>query len=148
MANFASKLGNLGDQGNSEALPSLKSLMQLKKKYDAPDVGSLPKCYKTNTDKERLYLWSADNFRRQIQHKQPTLRPLCLTNKNECGTEKLTMTFIKVRTRSQSNSSTRDLARSSGKCQALLISPSKCKTQCFVLYSRNLYLVKFCHAGG
>ena len=76
--------------------PSLKSLMQLKKKYDAPDVASLPDGYKQNSDKERLYLWSAGNFRRQIQHKHPTLKPLCLTSKNECGTEKLVMTFIRV----------------------------------------------------
>lgn len=80
----------------SDGLPTLKSLMKLKKKYDAPDLGSLPEGYKNNSDKERLYLWSADNFRRQIQHKHPTLKPLCLTSKNECGTEKLTMTFIKV----------------------------------------------------
>ena len=84
------------DQGFGEAgMPSLKNLMQLKKKYDAPDIGSLPKSYKNNSHKERLYLWSAENFMRQIQHKHPTLKPLCLTNKNECGTEKLTMTFIK-----------------------------------------------------
>ena len=81
---------------STEGMPSLKSLMQLKKKYDAPDIGSLPKSYKENSDKERLYLWSAGNFKRQIQHKHPTLKPLCLTSKNECGTEKLTMTFIKV----------------------------------------------------
>lgn len=80
----------------SEAMPSLKSLMQLKKKYDAPDVTSLPDGYKKNSDKERLYLWAADNFLRQIQHKYPTLKPLCLTSKNECGTEKLAMTFIRV----------------------------------------------------
>ena len=83
-----------GDHG--EALPSLKSLMKLKKKYDAPDVMSLPEGYKSNTDKERLYLWSAENFKRQVRHKYPTLKPLCLTSKNECGTEKLTMTFLKV----------------------------------------------------
>ena len=39
---------------SAEALPSLKSLMQLKKKYDAPDVGSLPEGYKKNSDKEWL----------------------------------------------------------------------------------------------
>ena len=45
--------------------------------------------------KERLYLWSADNFRRQVRQTYPLLKPLCLTSKNECGIEKLTMTFIK-----------------------------------------------------
>ena len=89
-----SKMDSKGDHG--EALPSLKSLMKLKKKYDAPDVMSLPEGYKSNTDKERLYLWSAENFKRQVRHKYPTLKPLCLTSKNECGTEKLTMTFLKV----------------------------------------------------
>ena len=63
-----------GDHG--ESLPSLKSLMRLKKKYDAPEVNSLPDGYKTNTDKEKLYLWSANNFIRQIRHKYPTLKPL------------------------------------------------------------------------
>ncbi len=81
--------------GAEASLPSLKSLMQLKKKYDAPDVASLPDGYKKNSDKERLYLWAADNFIRQIQHKYPTLKPLCLTSKNECGTDKLAMTFIR-----------------------------------------------------
>eukprot|EP00093_Oithona_nana_P004408 04408.XXX_95632_92827_1 [CDS] Oithona nana genome sequencing. len=70
--------------------------MKLKKKYDAPDIMSLPEGYKSNTDKERLYLWSAENFKRQVRHKYPTLKPLCLTSKNECGTEKLTMTFLKA----------------------------------------------------
>ena len=87
---------NTGVPTSAEALPSLKSLMQLKKKYDAPDIGSLPEGYKKNSEKERLYLWSADNFRRQINHRYPTLKPLCLTSRNECGTKKLAMTFIRV----------------------------------------------------
>ena len=68
----------------------------MKKKYDAPDAEDLPDVYKRNSDKERLYLWAAQNFREQIKHKYPTLDPLCLTCKNECDAEKLVMTFIKV----------------------------------------------------
>ena len=89
------KPGDVGVVMGDGSMPSLKSLMQLKKKYDAPDIGSLPECYKKNSDKERLYLWSADNFRRQVRQTYPLLKPLCLTSKNECGIEKLTMTFIK-----------------------------------------------------
>ena len=76
-------------------LPALKSLLGLKKKYDAPDPQQLPKSYKVNSEKERLYLWAAKNFEQQIRHKYPWLKPLCLTCQNECGTEKLVMTFIK-----------------------------------------------------
>ena len=76
-------------------LPALKNLLGLKKKYDAPDPKDLPKSYKINSEKERLYLWAAQNFEQQIRHKYPWLKPLCLTCQNECGTEKLVMTFIK-----------------------------------------------------
>ena len=76
-------------------LHSLKNLLGLKKKYDAPDPKDLPNSYKTNTEKERLYLWAAKNFEQQIRHKFPWLKPLCLTCQNECGTEKLVSTFIK-----------------------------------------------------
>ena len=78
------KPGDVGVVLGDGSMPSLKSLMQLKKKYDAPDIGSLPECYKKNSDKERLYLWSADNFRRQVRQTYPLLKPLCLTSKNEC----------------------------------------------------------------
>ena len=87
--------GGGGGGGVDAGMPSLKSLMQLKKKYDAPDIGGLPEGYKKNSDKERLYLWSADNFKRQIRFNYPLLKALCLTSKNECGIEKLSMTFIK-----------------------------------------------------
>lgn len=76
-------------------LPGLKNLLGLKKKYDAPDPRDLPQSYKNNSEKERLYLWAAKNFEQQIRHKYPWLKPLCLTCQNECGTEKLVMTFIK-----------------------------------------------------
>ena len=79
-------------------MPSLKSLLQLKKKYDAPAVEELPVAYRQNTDKEKLYLWAAENYRRQIRQMFPHLEPLCLISKNECGVEKFAATFIKVRT--------------------------------------------------
>ena len=48
-------------------MPSIKNIIKLKKKYDAPTIDELPTSYKTNTDKERLYLWAANNFHHQIQ---------------------------------------------------------------------------------
>ena len=77
-------------------LPSLKTLLELKKKYDAPSPGKLAESYKSNSDKEKLYIWSARNFESQIRHKYPTLKPHCLVCKNECDVEKLMPTFIKV----------------------------------------------------
>ena len=76
-------------------LPSLKSLLQLKKKYDAPTTEQLPTGYRQNTDKEKLYLWAAENYRRQIRQMFPQLEPLSLICKNECGVEKFVSTFIK-----------------------------------------------------
>ena len=74
----------------------LKSLLKLKKKYDAPDAASLPDSYRSNSEKEKLWLWCADNFIRQLKFNQSHLRPLCLTPENECGVKKLICTFIKV----------------------------------------------------
>ena len=48
-------------------LPSIKNIIKLKKKYDAPTIEELPDTYKTNTHKERLYLWAAANFVKQVQ---------------------------------------------------------------------------------
>ena len=76
---------------------SLKSLLQLKKQYDAPTKDELPEGYRKNSDKEKLYIWAADNFRRQVRQRYPRLEPLCLVTRNECNTEKLVITFIKVR---------------------------------------------------
>ena len=74
----------------------LKSLLKLKKKYDAPAEAELPATYRTNSDKERLWLWCANNMLRQIKFDFPHLRPLCLAPENECGVKKLICTFIKV----------------------------------------------------
>jgi hypothetical protein len=77
-------------------MPSIKNIIRLKKKYDAPTADELPDSYKTNSDKERLYLWAVKNFKKQVSHMFPNLKPLCLTARNECGVEKLIMTFVKV----------------------------------------------------
>ena len=48
-------------------MPSIKNIIRLKKKYDAPTLDELPDAYKENTDRERLYLWAANNFVQQIK---------------------------------------------------------------------------------
>lgn len=79
----------------SEQFPSLKSFLQLKKKYDSVPLDELPKSYRSNSDKEKLYIWSASNFQKQIRQFHPRFDPLCLVGKNECGVEKLIITYIK-----------------------------------------------------
>ncbi|TRY78534.1 hypothetical protein TCAL_04253 [Tigriopus californicus] len=82
-------------ESNTTDLPFLKGVLQLRKQMDAPSLESLPKSYKANSDVEKLYLWSAENFRRQIRQKFPHLHTKFLTCANECQVEKLIMTFIK-----------------------------------------------------
>ena len=72
--NIILSLGAPRETGGAEThAPSLKSLMQLKKKYDAPDVASLPDGYKQNSDKGSVHvikfdeityyeLWNFTNF--------------------------------------------------------------------------------------
>ena len=79
-----------------ETIGDIKSLLKLKKKYDAPEMSSLPQSYRRNSEKELLWLWCANNMLRQIKFDFPHLRPLCLTPLNECGVKKLICTFIKV----------------------------------------------------
>lgn len=47
-------------------------------------VQSLPDTYHCVSEKERLLLWYAENFRRQIQAKYANRRPLLLACENEC----------------------------------------------------------------
>ncbi|CAB4058415.1 unnamed protein product [Lepeophtheirus salmonis] len=56
---------------DSSNFPQLKSLLKLKKRYDAPNIKDLPETYKANSDKEKLYIWAAENFVTQIRHKFP-----------------------------------------------------------------------------
>ena len=59
--NFLGPLGAPRETGGAEThAPSLKSLMQLKKKYDAPDVASLPDGYKQNSDKGPVHVIQFD----------------------------------------------------------------------------------------
>lgn len=80
----------------AEGGAGLRNLLQLKKVHDPPTPGELPPAYKANSHRERLYVWAADNFRRQVRARHPALEPACLVAKNECGTEKVIITFIKV----------------------------------------------------
>lgn len=50
-------------------------------------VRSLPDTYRRVSDKERLLLWYAENFRRQIHAKDASRRPLLLACENECGVQ-------------------------------------------------------------
>ena len=79
-----------------EKIGDIKSLLKLKKKYDPPDAKQLPESYRVNSEKEKLWLWCANNLVRQIKLDFPHLRPLCLAPDNECGVKKLICTFIKV----------------------------------------------------
>ena len=42
--------------------PDIKSLLTMKKRYDAPDESTLPESYKKNSEKEQLWLWCAHNL--------------------------------------------------------------------------------------
>lgn len=46
---------------------------------------AFPKSYLENTDKEKLLLLYAENFRRQFQHKFPDRKQLFLASDNSCG---------------------------------------------------------------
>lgn len=45
---------------------------------------SLPDTYRSVSDKERLLLWYAENFRRQFHARHANRRPLLLACENEC----------------------------------------------------------------
>ncbi|XP_047537155.1 dynein regulatory complex subunit 7 [Vanessa atalanta] len=54
-----------------------------------------PKSYFINTNKERLLLAYAENFRRQFQFHYRSRRPLFLQAPNECGLQKMVCTSIR-----------------------------------------------------
>ncbi|XP_070159525.1 dynein regulatory complex subunit 7 [Polyergus mexicanus] len=56
---------------------------------------SLPDTYRRVDNKERLLLWYAENFRRQIHARDANRRPLLLACENECGVQKFTSTGIR-----------------------------------------------------
>ncbi|XP_045776255.1 dynein regulatory complex subunit 7 [Maniola jurtina] len=54
-----------------------------------------PKSYYTNTNKERLLLAYAENFRRQFQFHYKVRKPLFLQAPNECGIQKMVCSSIR-----------------------------------------------------
>lgn len=58
------------------------------------DRAKFPPTFYHNTDKEKIALWHAENFRRQYLHKFPGRRPIVIAPKNECGCQKLFPTYI------------------------------------------------------
>ncbi|KAK2581701.1 hypothetical protein KPH14_002188 [Odynerus spinipes] len=48
-------------------------------------LSTLPDSYCTVSDKERLLLWHAENFRKQFHFKYKDRKPLLLACENECG---------------------------------------------------------------
>ncbi|KAL0118699.1 hypothetical protein PUN28_009396 [Cardiocondyla obscurior] len=56
---------------------------------------SLPDTYRCVSDKERLLLWYAENFRRQFHARYPNRRPLLMACENECRVQKFVSTSIK-----------------------------------------------------
>ena len=91
-----SSLATPRSDNTGDSVPNIKSLLKLKKKYDAPEDPALPESYRKNSEKELLWLWCANNLVRQLKFDFPHLRPLCLTPSNECGVKKLICTFVKV----------------------------------------------------
>ncbi|XP_034941231.1 dynein regulatory complex subunit 7-like [Chelonus insularis] len=58
----------------------------------------LPESYRTNTEKEKLLLWYAENFRKQYHTIFPDRKPLVLACNNECGVQKFVSTSIRPST--------------------------------------------------
>ncbi|XP_067217368.1 dynein regulatory complex subunit 7-like [Linepithema humile] len=56
---------------------------------------SLPDTYKCVSNKERLLLWYAENFRRQFHVKYASRRPLLMACENECDIQKFVSTSIR-----------------------------------------------------
>ncbi|XP_063978455.1 dynein regulatory complex subunit 7 isoform X2 [Diachasmimorpha longicaudata] len=61
-------------------------------------LASLPPSYRTTTEKEKLLLWYAENFRKQFHAICTDRRPLLLACDNECGIQKFVSTNIKPST--------------------------------------------------
>ena len=50
-----------------------------------PYLAQLPESYRSTSDKEKLLLWYAENFRKQYHVIYPERKPLLLVCDNECG---------------------------------------------------------------
>ncbi|XP_033218246.1 dynein regulatory complex subunit 7-like [Belonocnema kinseyi] len=55
----------------------------------------LPEIYSRNSEKEKLLLWYAENFRRQYHTIYKNRKPLLLACENECGIQKFVSTTIR-----------------------------------------------------
>lgn len=58
------------------------------------NITHFPESYTTNTDKEKLALLYAENFRRQYINSFPNRRPLILAVENECGLQVNGLIFV------------------------------------------------------
>ncbi|GJQ81044.1 hypothetical protein Trydic_g21853 [Trypoxylus dichotomus] len=56
---------------------------------------NFPESYLKNTNKEKLLLFYAENFRRQFHYKYPNRKPLFLAADNECGQQKMVCTTLR-----------------------------------------------------
>ncbi|KAK3909340.1 Coiled-coil domain-containing protein lobo [Frankliniella fusca] len=48
-----------------------------------------PTSFSENSNKEKLLMWYAENFRQQFHHEFPNRRPLLLAVENECGLQEI-----------------------------------------------------------
>ncbi|RZF33873.1 hypothetical protein LSTR_LSTR009897 [Laodelphax striatellus] len=62
---------------------------------DSESLKHLPYSYKTNTAKEKLLLFYAENFRRQFCQLHSSRKPLLLAVDNECSIQKFVSTTIR-----------------------------------------------------
>ena len=57
-------------QDSQGDVPNIKSLLRLKKRYEPPADETLSPSYRSNSEKELLWLWCARNMVRQLKVKQ------------------------------------------------------------------------------
>ena len=86
-SNPVSPRSNLSGDGGD--VPNIKSLLRLKKKYDAPEEATLPESYKKNSEKELLWLWCAHNLVRQLKFEYPFQNPRTAPSGEKENTEEI-----------------------------------------------------------
>lgn len=59
-------------------------------------LAQLPESYSTTTEKEKLLLWYAENFRKQYHTVYLDRRPLIMACDNECGVQVYNKIFLSV----------------------------------------------------
>ncbi|XP_062403283.1 dynein regulatory complex subunit 7 [Sardina pilchardus] len=90
--NFAQELEEL-DQALSAVQINNSSLPMPDQREE--DEKLCPPSYKSNSQKEKLVIALAENFRRQYTHLYPDRKPLFLSPLNECGVEKFVSTTLR-----------------------------------------------------